>query len=1090
MLKILLSYFFGFFIIINGYSQPTFNYYISNVGNDTNAGTSKLLPKQTLNGAMPALNNHARSHGSVAVGLKGGSFFNERLVPSYTVHAGAYSYASGAPDFAILNGSDVFNTGWSLLASGNFTYTQMISRTGFNANDVMGTGSIIYVIEIDTALEKVRPFSARKLLKLVVDKSAVETTPGSFFITKTSDNPLPVFIHTSDGSSPNSHSRYRYEVTVRDQGINAYRYNDNKFENLWVRGYGTSYGLLPSGSNSLYKSVIFGPGAPGHHVVTKNGTFNNCLFLPGLDNASVFAIVFYDVQGYQRRNKVSNTLFLDIPTPIYAHNSNGSNYNKMELENTIAFGDSNIAYVFAGAANTDTITFKNISTYGYYSSYGNGSAKIVHIKDSYFHYAGDGISFGSNQVTAVVDNVFINGKDRSRCIKMDINTNLTLTNSILQVTAPNTSAAFVARSGEVNNRITAQKNIFVCKVNSNQYVTSALTNTNNGIATSGDFWDYNVYIQVSGKIQWGITNRATTSQVTNISTFKEWQRQSGQDKNSLFFDLSNDYRGLQAIFIDPDNGNYELANTVEGNKVRALGAGMTTPLACYLKKPTYEEAAEMIRNEKIPTVNSCRNPCQQTRAKVSFSITADANGVINICQNKPLTIKGRADFLENDISYHQAGDRQRYLWWSSDGQDTMGTNLNAVTQTFRQPGTTHIRLQMVDENGCSYDTTVTINVIAEAIKPDLGKDTSLCTGQILPLTVRNKTTNDLYTWSTGATGTGDIDVREAGKYWVKNDDYRGCPNYDTIMVVNKTPIAVSLGRDTVFCASVNTKTIAAVATGSIKSFEWNTGAASKQIQIARSGTYIVTARDFGVCVVSDTIVVTDNPVNTFSLPADTSVCTGTGYLLSLKPAPATLITWNDGMTAFSRVVKSGIYSITAVNDGCIRKDTLVILTKPFPVVKLPSDTIICNGYNFPLSVSYPGASYLWSTGSNENAIRVTKKGIYWVEVTAAGCSFKDSLTLNVQKCDCNFKMPNAFSPNGDGVNDVIMPKMDCYPTGYTLSVFNRYGQVVYTTKNFTTSWKGDLNGKPLPVGTYYYIVNIKNEGVTTAPIKGSITLLR
>jgi gliding motility-associated-like protein len=71
-------------------------------------------------------------------------------------------------------------------------------------------------------------------------------------------------------------------------------------------------------------------------------------------------------------------------------------------------------------------------------------------------------------------------------------------------------------------------------------------------------------------------------------------------------------------------------------------------------------------------------------------------------------------------------------------------------------------------------------------------------------------------------------------------------------------------------------------------------------------------------------------------------------------------------------------------------------------------------------------------------------------------------------------VPNTFSPNGDGIHDRWEIKyLDTYP-GATVEIYNRYGQLVFKSTGYTKSWDGTYNGKPVPVGTYYYIVNPKN----------------
>jgi gliding motility-associated-like protein len=101
-----------------------------------------------------------------------------------------------------------------------------------------------------------------------------------------------------------------------------------------------------------------------------------------------------------------------------------------------------------------------------------------------------------------------------------------------------------------------------------------------------------------------------------------------------------------------------------------------------------------------------------------------------------------------------------------------------------------------------------------------------------------------------------------------------------------------------------------------------------------------------------------------------------------------------------------------------------------------------------------------------------------------GCMASDTLTVRILK---PVKIPNAFSPNGDGVHDTWqIEHMADYP-GSSLHVFNRYGQQVFSSKGYATPWDGKVNGKDLPVGVYYYVIELRNG---FSPLNGSITIIR
>lgn len=626
------------------FAQHAFDFYISNSGRDNYPGTIESLPRKTITATAPLISNYFKMNGSVKVGLKSGDIFNENLVTSYPIEVGTYTDDKSVPgDFAILNGSQEFDTGWIKDSTTINTFQQDVAYNGFTGYGIggIGTYSYIYVTEIDKELEKTAPFTARKPMKFLTTLADVDSTPGSYYSpVNTNENPKHIFIHTSDGSSPNVNTKYRYEVTVRDWAVNSTYQSGNRFENLWVRGFGAGNGILPGGDSSYYNKIIFGPGAGIHHLVVRGGTINHSLFLPGSKNTGDFAVVFYDVEGLGRHCTIKNSIFLDIPWPVYSHTSLGTNFGAVELDNVVAFADTADAGAFMYTANNDTVLLNNIYTDGYTSGYDYATAKYSSISNSYFKDVVFGIGYSpENAVTASVNNVFIKTKTDSYTsgIYMQANTSLTLTNSIIHVVNNYrnywaNAASFVYGTGLNTNKISATSNIFICDIAPVATLVAANTNAVNGV--SNDTWNNNVYILLKGnKIQWTTSDPSANNGSSLVQNFVDWQRLSGQDRNSLFFDLRNDPRGLKAIFVDPDNSNYDLASTAEGYQVAALRAGMVTPPDCFLQKPTYEQAADFIRTGTIPSLNACRNPCQQNTIRINNSFAANVTAAHKVTLN-------------------------------------------------------------------------------------------------------------------------------------------------------------------------------------------------------------------------------------------------------------------------------------------------------------------------------------------------------------------------------------------------------------------------------------------------------------------------
>ena len=181
--------------------------------------------------------------------------------------------------------------------------------------------------------------------------------------------------------------------------------------------------------------------------------------------------------------------------------------------------------------------------------------------------------------------------------------------------------------------------------------------------------------------------------------------------------------------------------------------------------------------------------------------------------------------------------------------------------------------------------------------------------------------------------------------------------------------------------------------------------------------------------------------------------------------------------------------------GCVSDTALKTITVyPYPKLDLGPDLkVLQNGQASlkPLFVYGTGLRYLWTPSTyldaDTAAIPISKPLVditYQLALSnQGGCTVKDEIFIEVLKAP---QVPNAFSPNGDGVNDTWrIPYLDTYP-GATVDVFNRYGQKVFSSLGYATEWTGKLNGKALPVGTYYYVINPKN-GLEI--MSGSVTIV-
>ncbi len=163
---------------------------------------------------------------------------------------------------------------------------------------------------------------------------------------------------------------------------------------------------------------------------------------------------------------------------------------------------------------------------------------------------------------------------------------------------------------------------------------------------------------------------------------------------------------------------------------------------------------------------------------------------------------------------------------------------------------------------------------------------------------------------------------------------------------------------------------------------------------------------------------------------------------------------------------------------------------------LGNDTLLCAPASITINATTPDAtSYLWQNGSTDATQQVDTSGLYWVKLTDDyGCVKQDSINIKVQGCEnCRLFIPNAFTPNGDGLNDVFEATPQCKYIGlsnFDFRVYNRWGQLVFRSNDINKGWNGKYKSKEVPPGVYIYVVNyslLQNEPVQQ---RGTVTLIR
>jgi gliding motility-associated-like protein len=343
------------------------------------------------------------------------------------------------------------------------------------------------------------------------------------------------------------------------------------------------------------------------------------------------------------------------------------------------------------------------------------------------------------------------------------------------------------------------------------------------------------------------------------------------------------------------------------------------------------------------------------------------------------------------------------------------------------------------------------------------KDTSVC---ILssPFTLNAPGGYSSYIWNTGSTGTS-ISAGTAGIYWVTATAPCRLMN-DTFNVSFFVPDTTFRHDDTVVCASVGTVTINAPS--GYTTYLWNTGATSSSVSVGSGRFWVQATR---ICtILEDTIKVKFNIPPPVELGNDTSFCKGNSVTLTSAEPPGTQYSWSTGSTAPSIIVsQGGTYFLTATLNGCSTTDSIKLTEEELPTVDLGPDTFLCKGDQMYLTANSPNSTVVWNSGSVTQNITVIETGTYWVTVSTACGDVTDSINVEFDPCDINF--PSAFTPNGDGKNDVIrvLGYLRLF-RDFSLSIYNRWGQRVYFSEDIYGGWDGVFNGTKQDLGTYFYMI--------------------
>lgn len=244
--------------------------------------------------------------------------------------------------------------------------------------------------------------------------------------------------------------------------------------------------------------------------------------------------------------------------------------------------------------------------------------------------------------------------------------------------------------------------------------------------------------------------------------------------------------------------------------------------------------------------------------------------------------------------------------------------------------------------------------------------------------------------------------------------------------------------------------------------------------------------------------------NTAILPAqpptlilnDTTACGGPVQLEvhAVPPSNALLYQWNTGSTTSTTMASTAGHYVVKVISGCDTVTAQAEVRSSGRILDLGPDLELCKGTRMTAQVPTWAAQWAWSDGWNGTERSLGSAGeLELAVVDSLGCLSVDTLTLDFVDCDCKPYVPNAFTPNGDGINDGWGVVMDCRHGPFHLQVFDRWGTSVFDSTEPDAHWDGTVDGTPLPPSVYAWTMELLHEdptGTRRANHRGHVALMR
>jgi gliding motility-associated-like protein len=550
--------------------------------------------------------------------------------------------------------------------------------------------------------------------------------------------------------------------------------------------------------------------------------------------------------------------------------------------------------------------------------------------------------------------------------------------------------------------------------------------------------------------------------------------------------------------------------------VACSAAGFTNTITLTLANPIAASGTYTLHSQNGTDGNTLQDSCNTNQA-INNQITFNAAAKPQLqLTDSLITCSNTGVILPLVITNNDATLTYTYQWVAA-----AGLNNATIPQPLANPVADAIYVVTVGSTNPSMCTSKDSVFVHNLQGFDiLNNDTAICEGSSFPIVV-NGSDEYTYTW-TPTTGVSNPNIKnptlspDAPTVYTLTASHAGCNDSSANISVDvqPNPTGIKLYADRTSMCQYDTIVLHAIANPASFNFTYTWSPAGDMLYPGgpnnayfgdTSVTVVVSASTPIGCAAKDSIRLTVFPGNFSSVNTnDTGMCPPMEVIQLLADGGVSYI-WSPAYGLNNATIANPLASPQTTTEylmiakdihGCTDSQMVKVAIYPAAVIAMPDSVNIYPGESYHIEPGTNALYFKWFPPSGLSADNISDplarpevRTRYFVTAsTEKGCSISDSIDILVKQTVID--IPNAFAPNGDGVNSTFKPSKRGIAQLKSFNIFNRWGQKVFESTNIDKGWDGTLNDKPQPIGVYIYTIEAVTDSGQIFTRQGNVTLIR